>query len=177
MASEQSHDQHSSLCYRGRFLDYLELDGWEYVSRRRLTGVVGVLALSPEGKLIMVRQYRKPVGKYVIELPAGLAGDVPRTENEALEVAAQRELEEETGYHAEKFTFLCHGPSSAGLTDECITLFRAEKLTRLHEGGGDEHEDIEVIEKDPTEVMAWLSEQQQAGDLIDFKVYSGLAFL
>ena len=78
-----------------------------------------------------------PVDCKVIELPPGLAGDIPLQEDEPLETAARRELKEETGYVAKHWELLSEGPSTAGLTDEFITLFYASEMTRVTEGGGD----------------------------------------
>jgi len=85
-------------------------------------------------------------------------------------------LEEETGYRAGKMTLVASGTASAGLCDEVITLFRAEELQRVHEGGGDESEEIIVHEIPLDEVEQWLREQMARGKLVDLKVYSALYF-
>src|SRR5690606_33221547 len=79
----------------GRFLRMVREDGWEWVQRTRISGVVVVAAVTPEGKVLLVEQHRPPVGGRVLEMPAGLAGDIAGQEDEALETAARRELEEE----------------------------------------------------------------------------------
>jgi ADP-ribose pyrophosphatase len=71
---------------------------------------------------------------------------------------------------------LASGVSSAGLTDELITLFRAEGLTKISDGGGDEHEDIRVHEVALGDVSRWLEHQVKDGLLVDLKVYSALHF-
>jgi len=98
---------------------------WEYVQRKRSSGVVAVAAVTPAGEVVLVEQFRPAVGKSVIELPAGLAGDAEAFSGEALETAARRELEEETGYRAAEWRFLVSGYSSAGLTDERVEIGRA----------------------------------------------------
>jgi len=111
------------VLYPGRFIQLRRVDGWEFASRANAKGVVGVLAVTAEREIVLVEQFRPPLGRFVVELPAGLAGDEPLKEDEPLLSAAQRELLEETGYQARKWFSLGDGPSSAGLTDEMITFF------------------------------------------------------
>jgi ADP-ribose pyrophosphatase len=110
----------------------------------------------------------------VIELPAGLAGDVPGEEDEALEAAARRELLEETGYQAKEMVRLFHGPPSAGITSEELTFFLAEGVERVAAGGGDPSEDITVHAVPLDTVADWLEEQARLGKRVDVKVYAGL---
>ncbi len=146
--------------------------------RKNTTGIVIIVALTPDDELIFVEQYRPPVGARVIELPAGLAGDISGQEHEALARAAERELEEETGYRAARMEELVQGPVSAGLTSEIVTFFRAHDLTRITDGGGDEHEDIEVHRIPLSERAGRGSPSvSAAGVLVDSKVYVALYFL
>ena len=94
-----------TLC-DAKYLRLVRKDGWEFVQRKNVSGIVGIIAITNDHKLILVEQFRPPVGKNVIEIPAGLAGDSPTTKNEDLAVAAIRELEEETGYRASHMTEL-----------------------------------------------------------------------
>lgn len=164
-----------TLC-DAKFLRLVRSDGWEFVQRKNVSGIVGIIAITDERKLILVEQYRPPVGKNVIEIPAGLAGDGPNSRNEDLRLAAGRELEEETGYRAQQLTLLASGTASAGLCDEIINLFRAQGLQKIHDGGGDESEDILVHEVPLERVEQWLLEQMANNKLIDLKVYSALHF-
>ena len=107
-----------------KYLRLIRRENWEFVQRKNVTGIVGIIAITNDKKLILVEQYRPPVGKNVIEIPAGLAGDSPASRNEDLALAAARELEEETGYRAVRMVELATGTASAGLCDEIITLFR-----------------------------------------------------
>ena len=118
-----------------------------------------------------------PVGARVIELPAGLAGDLPGARDEDFREAARRELLEETGYEAESIEFLCEGPPSAGLTSEIQTLLRATGLRKTGPGGGDESEDITVHAISLDQLDAWLTAAVERGCLIDPKIYAGLYFL
>src|SRR5688572_21917414 len=123
----------SEILCDAKYLCLVRADGWEFVQRKHVSGIVGIIALTDDGKLILVEQYRPPVGKNVIEIPAGLAGDSASSAREELAAAAARELEEETGYHAGRMTLLASGTASAGLCDEIITLFRAEDLKKIHD--------------------------------------------
>mgnify|MGYP001400965326 CR=1 FL=1 len=86
--------------HQGRFLAMFERGGWEYVDRVGASGVVVILALTDADELVLVEQHRVPVDASVIELPAGLAGDLPDSQDEDFREAARRELLEETGYRA-----------------------------------------------------------------------------
>ncbi len=163
--------------HQGRFLAMFERGGWEYVDRVGATGVVVILAVTDEDELVLVEQHRVPLGASVIELPAGLAGDLPDSQDEDFREAARRELLEETGYEAESIEFLCEGPPSAGLTSEVQTLLRATGLRKTGPGGGDETEDITVHTIALNVLDDWLGEAAQRGCLIDPKIYAGLYFL
>ncbi len=159
----------------GRHLHLVRLEGWEFVERPGVTAIVAILA-ETEGHLVLIEQYRPPVRSRVIELPAGLVGDVPGAADEPLEAAAQRELEEETGYRAERFTLLAAGPATAGASSEIISFLRAHGIHRVSEGGGDETEDIQVHLVPADSVDEWLAARREAGVLVDTKVYTGLYF-
>lgn len=161
----------------GRFLSLVKVGTWEYATRNNASGVVMIAPLTTENRVIFVEQYRPPVDKMVIEFPAGLAGDIEGEADELLEAAAARELEEETGYRAEKMQHVFTGPASAGLCDEIASLYVARNLTRVGQGGGVDGENITVHEVPLAEADAWLSEKQRAGCLVDGRVYAGLYFL
>ncbi|MBC8134042.1 MAG: DNA mismatch repair protein MutT, partial [Deltaproteobacteria bacterium] len=76
---------------RGRYLEMVDEDGWEYVRRHSATGVVVIVATTEEKRLVLVEQSRTAVHRRTIELPAGLVGDVPEHSTESLEQAAVRE--------------------------------------------------------------------------------------
>jgi ADP-ribose pyrophosphatase len=162
--------------FEGKHLRLLKVGHWEYVERTNATGVVIILAITPENKIVLVEQFRIPLGKRVIELPAGLAGDIPGAAGEALATAAKRELLEETGYEAKEMIFLTEGPPSSGLSSETVTFFRAKGLHRLSAGGGDAGEDIQLHEIDLAKIHDWLAEKANQGWLVDPKVYTGLYF-
>jgi ADP-ribose pyrophosphatase len=103
-------------------------------------GAVAVVAITDENKLVLVRQFRKPLEKTILEIPAGKLepGEDPR-------VCAFRELEEETGYRAEEMTPLVSFYTSPGFADEIIHLYVASGLHR-GEARPDQDEFVELVE-------------------------------
>lgn len=162
--------------HAGRYLGLYETHGWEYVSRENATGVVVLVAVSDDEELLLVEQFRPAVGQPVIELPAGLAGDLDDPD-EGLLQAAQRELLEETGYQAGEMELLMSCPSSAGMSDEVVTFVRAGRLQKLGPGGGDDSEDITVHAVPLAGIDHWLQQHLERGSLLDPKIYSALYWL
>ena len=161
--------------YQGRYLHLVERDGWEYVSR--LHPVVVMIACTDDDELILVEQFRKPVDRRTIELPAGLVGDQHDQLDESLNTAAMRELEEETGYAAGRMSEIMRCPTSAGMSNEVAVFLLAEQLEKVGPGGGDASEDITVHCIARSQVENWLQLQYHAGLFIDPKIYSALYWL
>lgn len=162
--------------HAGRFLGLYETDGWEYVSRQNASGVVVLVAVTEARQLLLVEQFRPAVRQAVIELPAGLAGDLDDP-HEGLLQAAQRELLEETGYAAGHLELLMSCPSSAGMSDEVISFVMASGLQKSGPGGGDASEDITVHAIPLVQIDQWLTGHLRRGTLIDPKIYSALYWL
>ncbi len=158
-------------------LRLIDHDGWSYVERTSANGVVCIVARTPDDCLLLVEQYRPPVDCRVIELPAGLSGDLADQPDEQLETAARRELLEETGYEASIWNRFGDVASSAGLSNEVVTIFVADQLVKVATGGGDSSEDITVHKIPLTEIDGWLQDAQRCGKLVDARVYSGLYLL
>lgn len=163
--------------YRGRFLRLVREGRWEYVERTNAHCAAVMVAVTAEDELLLVEQTRVPQGGRVIELPAGLVGDQADRPGEALETAANRELIEETGYSAARWTRLADGPPSPGLARETLYFLRAEGLTRVGEGGGVDGEDIRVIHVPVATAADWLQARRTEGAVVDPKIYIGLFFL
>jgi len=160
----------------GQFTRLVAKDGWEWVERINTSGAVVVVAVTADRRVVLVEQYRIPLGRRVVELPAGLAGDVPGSAHEELAEAARRELLEETGYQADELEYLIEGPSSAGLADEVYAMFLARNARQVAPGGGDEAEQIQVHVVPMDEADRWLDERRAEGRMVDPKVYAGLYF-
>jgi len=158
--------------WEGRFIAAKKRGKWEYVSRTRGISAAVILAVD-EGEVILVEQYRVPLGCNCLELPAGLIGD--EAEDEEVEAAAIRELEEETGYRAGRMTELGYYYSSPGMVSEGFTLLRAEDLTRTGDGGGTEGEDIQVHRVRLAEVAAFVASKRADGCAIDVRLLLLLA--
>jgi ADP-ribose pyrophosphatase len=159
---------------QGKYLTLVDDGGWEFVTRHRVTGIVVLVAITPERELVLVEQHRAPVGASVIELPAGLVGDIPGHEAESLAVAAHRELVEETGFEAREMRALGAGPIAVGISDEVLTFFEARGLRRVGPGGGDDTEDIEVHVVPLATLETFLEAKRAGGRAVDPKIYAGL---
>jgi ADP-ribose pyrophosphatase len=171
---EEKAAPHTEIIGEGKYLRILKRDGWEYVERKNCTDIAVIVAITDAGEILFVEQLRKPVQKNVIEFPAGLVGDIPGHENESIEIAAKRELFEETGYEAEKLVVLTYGPPSAGLSAEIVTFFGALNAKKTGSGGGDETESIVIHPVPLAEADSWLVKKSEEGLLLDPKVYTGI---
>ena len=166
-------DEEAITLHEGKWLRLRKQGPWEYAERTNDGGLaVIVVAATPERKVLFVEQYRVPVGARTIEMPAGIVGDVHA--GESLELAAERELLEETGWQAAKCELLMIGPTSAGMSSERVAFVRATGLTKIHDGGGDESEDITVHEIPFDTAPAWLADKAEQGYEMDLKLWAGL---
>lgn len=161
------------LMWEGHFVRALRRGKWEYASRARNIGAVVILA-EHEGKLILVDQPRVPLDCRCIELPAGLVGD--NDPNATIEETAIKELEEETGFTAERVERLGEFYSSPGMLSEGFTLVRAHGLRRIGPGGGDENEDINVHLVQRDEIPDFLEQKRAEGFGMDTKLLALLNF-
>lgn len=134
-------DEPEEVMWQGRFITAKRRGKWEYVGRARGIKAAVILAVE-DGHVLLVQQYRVPLGANCIELPAGLIGDHDNGED-ALTSAA-RELEEETGYRADSMEIIGEFFSSPGMVSESFTLVRATGLTNVGDGGGVDGENIIV---------------------------------
>lgn len=161
------------VMWEGRFITAKRRGKWEYVSRARniRAGVILALVDGAEGQeVVLVEQFRVPLGKRCLELPAGLIGDHDDNADEDAAVAAARELEEETGYRAGRMELLGDFFSSPGMVSESFSLFRAHDLERVGEGGGEPGEDITVHHVPLAHLPAYIAEKRAEGWAMDVKL-------
>ncbi len=155
------------IMWQGRFITTKREGKWEYVGRARNIRAAVIVAVD-DGHILLVEQYRVPLKAATIELPAGLVGD--HDDEEAIDIAAARELEEETGYRAERIELIGQFASSPGMVSETFTLVRATGLTKVGDGGGVDSENIIVHRVALAEVPAFLAAQRAAGKMMDVKL-------
>ncbi|HEX7341474.1 MAG TPA: NUDIX hydrolase [Rhodanobacteraceae bacterium] len=165
------------VLYQGQWLTLKTRGHWEFVERNNPGGAVIIIAVTTDDCVLFVEQFRVPIMQRTIEMPAGLVGDIAGHDDESALLAAQRELEEETGYACDDIRFLHAGPSSAGMSTEMMAFVRAHGLRKVGPGGGDASEDITVHEIPRTRAGAWLLAKAREGYSIDPKLFAGLWLL
>lgn len=162
------------ILFETRWLGLYRIGRWDFVRRPQSDACVGILAVTAVQEIVLVEQFRIPVQRRVIEIPAGLVGDEVAHLGESLAETARRELLEETGFRAEAMTPLLSAPTSAGMTSEFLHLFHATGLTREHPGGGIAGEDIRVHQVPLASLRDWLAAREAEGLAIDFKIHAAL---
>lgn len=164
---ERDHDAPLETVWQGKYISALKRGRWEYVSRTGCTNAVVVLA-EHDGKVILIEQYRVPVGGRCLELPAGLVGD--EDEHATVEDTAIKELEEETGFTCDRVERLGEFHSSPGMVAESFTLVRAHGVRKIGEGGGNHDEDITVFLIPRSEIPDFVASRRTAGSAVDVKL-------
>lgn len=160
-------DEEETVMWQGRFITAKTRGKWEYVSRAR--GIKAAVILAMEGDhVLLVEQYRVPLGARCIELPAGLIGDHDAGEDTL--VSAARELEEETGYRADHLEIVGEFFSSPGMVSESFSLVRARGLTKISAGGGVDGENIIVHRVALTDLPHFVQEKRAEGCVMDVKL-------
>jgi ADP-ribose pyrophosphatase len=163
--------------YHGRIFD-VALSTWrspdgseferEVIRHKGAVAVVPVLGEPPDARVVLVRQFRTPIGRELLEIPAGLL-DV---DGESLAETAARELEEETGYAAGAIEHLLDVVPSPGSVDVVLSVFLATGLrpVEARRPHGDEEHQMTV------ELVAWgdVPALLGSGELLDAKTVAGL---
>jgi ADP-ribose pyrophosphatase len=167
-------NSNEEIMWAGKYITAKRQGPWEYVSRSRNIRAAVIVAIdgseASDPHVILVEQFRMPLGRTCLELPAGLVGDGEDDKDEDASVAATRELEEETGYRATRMIDLGDYYSSPGLVSESFTLFRAEGLTRIGAGGGLDDENIVVHRTPLSGIASYVEACRAEGMAIDVKL-------
>lgn len=166
--------------WQGRFLEvhvapFGSSGHWEYVKRARGIEAAVILALTDAREIVLVEQYRPPLGAQCLELPAGLVGDEDAGED--VLASARRELVEETGFAAAHWEGFGTFASSPGMVGEIFHFFRATGLTRVGPGGGTEHEGITVHVVALDKLPAFMDAARACGCCIDTRLLIGLSLV
>ncbi|MGD7045495.1 NUDIX hydrolase [Jeotgalibacillus proteolyticus] len=150
------------VLYEGKIINLqvekVELPNGKQSSREIIKhpGAVCVIAVTDEGKLVMVEQYRKALERSILEIPAGKL-----EEGEEPIITAARELEEETGYGSEQLVHLISFYTSPGFADELVHVFVAKNLYKIENArGADEDEFVELEEITLEEAERYVAEQR-----------------
>jgi ADP-ribose pyrophosphatase len=158
------------IVWQGKFITAKVRGKWEYVARVRGIGAAVILAIDADNHVLLVGQFRVPLGRNCIELPAGLIGDDVGKAGEDPAEAANRELEEETGYRAGRMESLGEYYSSPGMVSESFTLMRAHDLAQVGPGGGVDGENITVHRVPLDGLKAFIAARRAVGDAIDVRL-------
>lgn len=161
-------DEPEEIAWAGKWITAKRRGKWEYVARARGIRAAVIVAIDAEDHVLLVDQYRVPLGKRCLELPAGLIGD-EHDGDTALD-AARRELIEETGFDCAAVESLGDYYSSPGMVSESFTLVRATGLVRVGEGGGVGDEDIVVHRVPRRDIATFVAAKRAEGLAIDVKL-------
>lgn len=160
------------LVYKGSILDIYKdtmsidnekVEEWDFISHRK--GAAAVLPVLPDGRIIMVRQYRNALERETIEIPAGCRDSI----NEDTKITAARELEEETGYKSNDISFLLSLKTTVAFCDEFVDVYLARDLEK-GEQHLDDAEDIDV----EIYTLEELCDRIYAGEIQDSKTVSAI---
>ena len=174
----------SRVLHRGRYLEF-RVDTIERSDGSRSErdiaghpGAVAIVAIDPHGAILLVRQWRTPAARVLLEIPAGTL-DVVDEATGAIEdpdLAARRELEEETGYRAASWQKLTSFWTAPGFATELMHLYLATELTAAHPDerlGPDEDEHLRLERRSLADALAAVD----SGEIADAKSIVGLLWV
>lgn len=133
-------------------------------------GAVGIIAITPDNKLVLIRQWRAPLGQVTLEIPAG---KIEQDEQDDPLLTAKRELNEETRFEADQFELLTKFYTSPGFADEMMYLYHAVGLKEVKkELPQDDDEFLELVELSASEVQEAINN----GEICDAKTLMAIMF-
>ena len=164
------------LMYQGAILDIYKdtmqfangtTEEWDFVSHRK--GAAAVLPVLPDGRVILVRQYRNALERETLELPAGCRDSL----DEDTKLTAARELEEETGYRSDQISFLLSLRTTVAFCDEFVDVYLAENLVPGEQHLDDaESIDVEIYSLDEVCEMIYAGKMQDSKTVAAILAYS-----
>ncbi len=140
------------------------IEHWDMVKHRK--GAAAVVAVLPDGDILLVKQFRPALGRYTWELPAGCRDEV----DEPTDITSKRELEEETGYSSDSFERLVSLKTTVAFCDELVDVYLAKDIYPIGEQQLDPAEDIEIKSFKLEELLKKI----YAGEIQDGKTVSGI---
>lgn len=172
------------VVHQGTYMQFtkdtvLDADGREHTRDTVIhPGAVTIVAITPDRRLLLVRQYRHAAGEALLELPAGKLDRQPDGSTEDRLLAARRELTEETGYRAEQWRELSTFFTAPGFASELMTTFLATGLSPDPEYKGpdiDERLELEMVPFDEALALAKKGELRDAKTLLGIYQVDALA--
>lgn len=168
-----------SLIYSGSALEFYKdtmrlpsgrIEEWEFVHHKRGGGAC-IVPVLPDGRILLVRQYRPCVERETLELPAGSKEDPA----ENAEAAALRELEEETGFSCDRLTFIARLKTTMSWCDETTDVFAAENVSVTKKADPDDAEEISLcfFTLDELKQMIYKGILQDAKTVAGIMAYAG----
>ncbi|MBF0289677.1 MAG: NUDIX hydrolase [SAR324 cluster bacterium] len=170
------------VCYPGNWLECTKIlyedenkqqRSWECVHRKnRVDAVIVIPRLNSSGRYIVIKQFRPPIGNYILEFPAGLI-DAKETPEET----AVRELKEETGYTGKIMHISPRLPTSPGMLSEACYFASLEidetlEINQSPQPANEPEEFIEVFLKHPEEIAEFVKKEMETGTMVDIKFYT-----
>ena len=163
--------EHIRMIYR-RFRGLAGPGIWEFVERKTRGPIVAVLPVTKKNEVVLVKTFRIPWKRYIVEMCAGLMDK----KGESLVRLARRELLEETGYRAGRLEKLIEGPFDAGMSTDSLAVYLAPEATYVRKPVLENAEDIAVL-KIPLARLAHFLTHPPKGVLVDVKIFSILYWL
>ena len=174
MTTPSLHLDEPRILAEGRFARLLSHRGWEWVERTNTSAAVVIVAITQQRQLVLVEQYRIPLGRRVIELPAGLVGDLAENKQEDLMEAARRELLEETGYEAAGIEYLIRRPQFRRPGERSLHAVAGPRCPQGRSRRRRRDRRHPSPHRAARRSRSWLESKRREGLMVSPKIYSGV---